>query len=254
MSPRKAVTALTLIAAASLLTACTNTPSGADQRPATHRTAVPYLPSATDTTTPATSTTPRPATPLGEGPAPTSPTASSPQSPSRTSASPATSAPAATAAAGSSATAASAPASLLAAPREPRITPDPTDFRSPEAVAAAYFLVWCWQPVDQDANTNIAAVAPWMTAAGWNDDRRRAITDAEWALTVREGTSLACGPPRVAASPGSGIGRSRWVIITAQQAQVRAGEIVAQYPVNQRRRFVQTDDGRWFVDVLSGAN
>ena len=78
-------------------------------------------------------------------------------------------------------------APLTAAPPPPRTRPRAADYASPAAAAAAWLAVHCYQPVTRPANFNIAAEAPLMTAAGWAFDRQQAISDRQWAATVRPG-------------------------------------------------------------------
>jgi len=92
-----------------------------------------------------------------------------------------------------------------------------------------------------------------VTAAGWDDDKARGVTDDEWALIVTDGTSRACGPVTVTVQAQTDRTHA-WVVITAQQIEIRGGKIAAQYEVSQRRRVLLADDGRWLVDVQVQAN
>lgn len=143
------------------------------------------------------------------------------------------------------------PTELQTVPAVPRLTSDQADYQTPAAAASAYLSVWCYQPADQPANTNIATAAAWMTAAGWEDDKARAVTDTEWAQTQQAGISTLCGPVSVAdmlAAPSSDT--MQWVEIRSQQVRVdAAGGIVGQSSIVQTRRILQHTDGRWLVDV-----
>lgn len=143
------------------------------------------------------------------------------------------------------------PAELLTVPDVPRLTSDQTDYETPVAVAAAYMGAWCYQPAGQPANTNVASAATWMTAAGWEDDKARAVTDTEWAQIQQAGISTRCGPVSVSqmmAAPSTDT--MQWVEIRTQQVRVGAdGAIVGQSSIVQTRRILQNTDGRWLVDV-----
>ena len=140
--------------------------------------------------------------------------------------------------------------SLAAVPDPPRLTADPSDFASPQAVAAAYLAAWCYAPADAPANTNLAHTAPWVTAAGWADDQTRAVDDPTWARTRAAGVSTICGPATAADLPqGPASGIEAWVGVSAQQARVRSGAVIGQSPVSMVRRVLRADDGRWLVVV-----
>ena len=112
-------------------------------------------------------------------------------------------------------------------PDPPRLTADPLDFASPQAVAAAYLAAWCYAPADAPANTNLAHTAPWVTAAGWADDQTRAVDDPTWARTQGAGVSTICGPATAADLPqGPTSGTEAWVGVSAQQARVRNGAVI----------------------------
>ena len=140
--------------------------------------------------------------------------------------------------------------SLARVPDPPRLTAEPSDFASPQAVAAAYLAAWCYAPADAPANTNLAHTAPWVTAAGWADDQTRAVDDPTWARTQAAGVSTICGPATAADLPqGPTSGTEAWVGVSAQQARVRSGAVIGQSPVSMVRRVLRADDGRWLVDV-----
>ena len=90
---------------------------------------------------------------------------------------------------------------LDAVPDPPRLLALPTDFVSPQSVAAAYLRAWCYAPADKPANTNITDTAPWMTAAGWADDAARSVDEPTWARTRSAGVSTVCGPATASVSP-----------------------------------------------------
>ena len=139
---------------------------------------------------------------------------------------------------------------LAAVPDPPRLTAEPSDFASPQAVAAAYLAAWCYAPADAPANTNLAHTAPWVTAAGWADDQTRAVDDPTWARTRAAGVSTICGPAAAADLPqGPTSGTEAWVGVSAQQARIRNGAVIGQSPVSMVRRVLRADDGRWLVDV-----
>src|SRR6185295_11150702 len=83
---------------------------------------------------------------------------------------------------------------LDAVPDPPRLLALPTDFASPQSVAATYLRAWCYAPADQPANTNITDTAPWMTAAGWADDAARSVDEPTWTRTQAAEVSTVCGP------------------------------------------------------------
>ncbi len=140
---------------------------------------------------------------------------------------------------------------LTRAPSVPRLTSAAADFTDPAAVAAAYLAAWCYQPLNDPANTNIATVQPWMTALGWAQDRSQGVTEQMWTQTVTAGLTSVCGPVRasVSAEAPSSAG-TRWVVILARRAYVnRAGKIVGQQNLAETRRVLQGADRRWLVDV-----
>ncbi len=140
---------------------------------------------------------------------------------------------------------------LTKKPPAPSLLPAAADFLTPQAVAAKYLQVWCYQPVNQPANTNIANTAGWVTAAGWADDKSRAVTQTAWASTQKSGLTSVCGPATVIPldeAPNSTT--LQWVQISARQAFVNpAGVIVGQQTINQTRRILQAPDHRWLVDM-----
>ena len=139
---------------------------------------------------------------------------------------------------------------LDAIPDPPRLLALPTDFLSPQSVAAAYLQAWCYAPADEPANTNITNTAPWMTAAGWADDAARAVDEPTWARTRSAGVSTVCGPATAGISPQApNTPDATWVGITAQQARVAGGAVIGQSPVSMVRRILRATDGRWLVDV-----
>lgn len=140
---------------------------------------------------------------------------------------------------------------LTRAPSVPRLISVPADFTDPAAVAAAYLAAWCYQPLNDPANTNIATVQPWMTALGWAQDRSQGVTEQMWTQVVTAGLTSVCGSVRasVSAEAPSSAG-TRWVVILARRAYVnRAGKIVGQQNLAETRRVLQGADGRWLVDV-----
>lgn len=140
---------------------------------------------------------------------------------------------------------------LTRAPSVPRLTSAAADFTDPAAAAAAYLAAWCYQPLNDPANTNIATVQPWMTALGWAQDRSQGVTEQMWTQTVTAGLTSVCGPVRasVSAEAPSSAG-TRWVVILARRAYVnRAGKIVGQQNLAETRRVLQGADRRWLVDV-----
>jgi hypothetical protein len=139
---------------------------------------------------------------------------------------------------------------LDAVPDPPRRLALPTDFLTPQSVAAAYLQVWCYAPAEEPANTNITSTAPWMTAAGWADDAARAVDEPTWARTRSAGVSTICGPATAGISPQAPhTADATWVAVTAQQVRVAGGAVIGQSPVSMVRRILRAPDGRWLVDV-----
>lgn len=140
---------------------------------------------------------------------------------------------------------------LATAPRPPALTTNRSDYASPLTAAQRYLQVWCWQPAQKPANTNIADVASWVTAAGWADDKSRAVTPASWKRTQAAGLTSSCGPiTAYEAAEAPQTDEARWVNLSARQAFVnRAGKIVGQQTITQTRRVLRAPDGRWLVDI-----
>lgn len=140
---------------------------------------------------------------------------------------------------------------LATAPRLPVLTANHNDYASPLTVAQRYLQVWCWQPAQKPANTNIADVASLVTAAGWVDDKSRAVTSASWKRTQAAGLTSSCGPiTAYEAAEAPQTDEARWVNLSARQAFVnRAGKIVGQQTITQTRRVLRAPDGRWLVDI-----
>lgn len=140
---------------------------------------------------------------------------------------------------------------LATAPRPPALTTNRSDYASPLTAAQRYLQVWCWQPAQKPANTNIADVASWVTAAGWADDKSRAVTPASWKRTQAAGLTSSCGPiTAYEAAEAPQTDEARWVNLSARQAFVnRAGKIVGQQTITQTRRVLRALDGRWLVDI-----
>lgn len=137
----------------------------------------------------------------------------------------------------------------------PRLTTAAADFASPEAVTAQYLAAWCWMPLDGQANQNIANAALWMSAAGWADDKTRAIGRGTWQQIVADGTSTVCGPAKAALYPsprGTPPG-VRFVTVTATRYRVQNRAVISTDVVRELRVVRQAADGRWFVDVIQEA-
>lgn len=146
------------------------------------------------------------------------------------------------------------PAALSGPPSEPRLFPEASDYQTPVAVATAFFAAWCWQPDSQPANMNLATAGQWTTPDGWTDLKARAIPDAEWALTVAEGISSACGPIQAVEDGPAGTD-TRWIRITTQRADIVDGAIVTQYPLDERWQVLQDHTtGRWLINLKAAAN
>lgn len=137
----------------------------------------------------------------------------------------------------------------------PRLTTAAADFASPEAVTAQYLAAWCWMPLDGPANQNIANAALWMSAAGWADDKTRAIGRGTWQQIVADGTSTVCGPAKAVLYPsprGTPPG-VRFVTVTATRYRVQNRAVISTDIVRELRVVRQAADGRWFVDVIQEA-
>lgn len=137
----------------------------------------------------------------------------------------------------------------------PRLTTEPADFVSPQAVTAQYLAVWCWMPLDGPANQNIANAALWMSAAGWSDDKTRAIGRGTWEQIVADRTSTVCGPVKAVLYPsphGTPPG-VRFVTVTATRYRVQNRAVISTDVVQQLRVVRQAPDGRWLVDMIQEA-
>lgn len=135
--------------------------------------------------------------------------------------------------------------------RAPRLTPEPADFTSPTAVAAQYLSVWCYLPVAGAANQNVANVAGWVTAAGWTDDKSRAIGAATWAQIQADGVTTVCGPVHAAVNPeGPATTRRKFVLLRATRYRINtAGQVIDHDEIATQRRVLRAGDGRWLVDI-----
>lgn len=122
-------------------------------------------------------------------------------------------------------------------------------------MVAVYLAVWCYQPLHEPANQNIATAAAWVTKAGWDSDVRQALTNQQWAARVEAGLTTLCGPAKVVISPDAPRSPTMvWVSVTARQAYVDdSGRIIRQQNISQTRRVLRADDGRWLVDVQVAA-
>ncbi len=144
---------------------------------------------------------------------------------------------------------ATSPAGLAGHPL-PRLTPAVSDFASPQAVAAQYLSVWCYLPVAGQANENIARVAGWVTAAGWADDKARAIGGATWAEIQDQGISTVCGPVTATLNhEGPETERRKFVQLTTTRYRIAAGWVIDSDTIATQRRVLRADDGRWLVDI-----
>ncbi|RIJ77965.1 hypothetical protein D1871_04580 [Nakamurella silvestris] len=132
----------------------------------------------------------------------------------------------------------------------PVVAPSPGDFATPETVAARYLAVWCYMPVDQPANTNLSNVASFVTAAGWEDDKTRAVTEERWLAMQDAGTGLVCGPVTTSVNPhGPATDRRAYIELSATRYAVDAdGSVVRSDDLHQLRKVLKADDGRWLVD------
>ena len=140
---------------------------------------------------------------------------------------------------------------LTAAPPPPRMASGPADYASAVTVAKQYMAVWCYQPASGAANQNLANEAAWVTAAGWADDKSRAVPTTSWTQTQKAGLTSLCGPivvTRLTEAPNAPT--LQWVQIAARQAIVnRQGQLIGQQTITQTRRILKAPDGRWLVDV-----
>jgi hypothetical protein len=131
-------------------------------------------------------------------------------------------------------------------PAAPRLTPDPADYTTPAAVAAAYFAAWCHLSAGAAAATGVEQAIGWLTLDGWRDDQARAVA----APPPTPGVGVECGPVRVQAVAAAPRTESLvWVRIRARQVWVRGGAVLGDHLVSQVRRVVRAGDGRWLVDV-----
>ena len=140
---------------------------------------------------------------------------------------------------------------LAAAPQPPRTASGPADYASAVTVAKQYMAVWCYQPASGAANQNLANEAAWVTAAGWADDKSRAVPTTSWTQTQKAGLTSLCGPIVVTPlTEAPNAPTLQWVQIAARQAIVnRQGQLIGQQTITQTRRILKAPDGRWLVDV-----
>ena len=140
---------------------------------------------------------------------------------------------------------------LTAAPPPPRMASGPADYASAITVAKQYMAVWCYQPASGAANQNLANEAAWVTAAGWADDKSRAVPTTSWTQTQKAGLTSLCGPIVVTPlTEAPNAPTLQWVQIAARQAIVnRQGQLIGQQTITQTRRILKAPDGRWLVDV-----
>lgn len=110
--------------------------------------------------------------------------------------------------------------------------------------------MWCYLPVDGQANLNIARVASWVTAAGWVDDKTRAIGPATWAEIQDQGISTVCGPVTATLNhEGPETDRRKFVLLSTTRYRIAAGRVIDSDVIAVQRRVLRADDGRWLVDV-----
>lgn len=140
---------------------------------------------------------------------------------------------------------------LTAAPQMPRMASTAADYVSAAAVAKQYMAVWCYQPASGAANQNLANEAAWVTAAGWADDKSRAVPTTSWTQTQKAGLTSLCGPIVVTPlTEAPNAPTLQWVQVAARQAIVnRQGQLIGQQTITQTRRILKAPDGRWLVDV-----
>jgi len=135
-------------------------------------------------------------------------------------------------------------------PPAPRLTPQPADYTTPAAVAAAYFAAWCTVRPGAAADTGVQQAIGWLTVDGWRDDQARAAAAGQPTAGVGTG----CGPVQadpVTAAPATG--QLAWVRIRARRVWLRDGAVIGDHQVGQVRRVVRGADGRWLVDVRVAA-
>lgn len=245
MNPRRWVTAgvlATTLTTAACTTNNTTTPTAGSTAIVTTVATTTGFPTWQNTpaprTIPVSSTTPKPTTPATTAAAPTPTVGDATASPaagnSEATASPST--------AVSRTSAGPAPA--------PVVAPSPADYATPETVAARYLAVWCYMPVDQPANTNLAGVASFVTAAGWEDDKTRAVTEERWLAMQDAGTGMVCGPVTTSVNPhGPATDRRAYIELSATRYAIDAdGSVVRSDDLHQLRKVLKADDGRWLVD------
>lgn len=140
---------------------------------------------------------------------------------------------------------------LTAAPQMPRMASTAADYVSAAAVAKQYMAIWCYQPASGAANQNLANEAAWVTAAGWADDKSRAVPTTSWTQTQKAGLTSLCGPIVVTPlTEAPNAPTLQWVQVAARQAIVnRQGQLIGQQTITQTRRILKAPDGRWLVDV-----
>ncbi len=140
---------------------------------------------------------------------------------------------------------------LTAAPPLPRMASGPADYASAATVAKQYMAIWCYQPASGAANQNLANEAAWVTAAGWADDKSRAVPTTSWTQTQKAGLTSLCGPIVVTPlTEAPNAPTLQWVQVAARQAIVnRQGQLIGQQTITQTRRILKAPDGRWLVDV-----
>lgn len=141
-------------------------------------------------------------------------------------------------------------------PTPPDLNPAPADYATPGSVAARYLQIWCYAPASSAANTNIAAAAAWMTAAGWDDDKTRAVTEESWASTKAAGITTLCGPVTVDEIPAApNTDTVHWVALSTDRTYLDpAGRVLTTETLSQTRQIVLGSDGRWLVDVQAAAS
>ena len=135
-------------------------------------------------------------------------------------------------------------------PPAPRLTPQPADYTTPAAVAAAYFAAWCTVRPGAAADTGVQQAIGWLTVDGWRDDQAQAAA----AGPPTAGVGTGCGPVQadpVTAAPATG--QLAWVRIRARRVWLRDGAVIGDHQVGQVRRVVRGADGRWLVDVRVAA-
>lgn len=104
-------------------------------------------------------------------------------------------------------------------------------------------------PLDKPANQNIANAAAWMDAAGFEDDKSRAIGTGTWEQLRADEISTVCGVPRVQRnSEAPNTARRQYVQISATRYRVQRGRVISQDVIAVQRIVLRADDGRWLVD------